>query len=52
MEAEYRPLDPDAMATLVPRVIRELDEATEDELLVLLSDLLWAAWGSITAQNQ
>jgi hypothetical protein len=33
-------------------VIRQLDGESEEESLILLSDLLCAAWGSLTAQNQ
>jgi hypothetical protein len=45
-------LDPVYAAALVTRVIDDIDEADDEQRVALLSDLLCAAWGSISAQNQ
>jgi hypothetical protein len=37
---------------LLARVIADIDGRSEDETVVMLSDLLCAAWGSLVAQNQ
>jgi hypothetical protein len=39
-------------AELVARVVRDIDRRTEDETVVMLSELLCASWGSLEAQNQ
>ena len=52
MESEQWPFDPEAIAMRVPDLIREIDEAGDEELFVLLNDLLCTAWGSSYAQNQ
>jgi hypothetical protein len=52
MEAEKWPPDTDASRELLRAMVRQLDDASEEDGLVLLSNLLCAAWGSVTAQNQ
>jgi hypothetical protein len=52
MEAENWPPDTDASRQLLRAMIRQLDDESEDDSLLLLSNLLCAAWGSVTAQNQ
>jgi hypothetical protein len=52
MEAENWPPDTDASRELLRAMVRELDHASDEDNLVLLSNLLCAAWGSVTAQNQ
>jgi hypothetical protein len=52
MEPNDCPLDPKSAAALVVRVIDEIDASSEEQRDVLLADLLCAAWGSISAQNQ
>lgn len=52
MEAENWPPDTDASRQLLRAMIRQLDDESGDDTLVLLSNLLCAAWGSVTAQNQ
>ena len=52
MEAENLPPDTDASRELLHAVVRQLDDESEAESFVLLSNLLCAAWGSVTAQNQ
>jgi hypothetical protein len=52
MEAENLPPDTDASRELLRAVVRQLDEESEEDSLALLSNLLCAAWGSVTAQNQ
>jgi hypothetical protein len=52
MEAENLPPDTDSSRELLRAVVRQLDEESEDDSLLLLSNLLCAAWGSVTAQNQ
>jgi len=52
MEPEIWPLDSRAAATLVVRVIDDIDASSEECRDLLLADLLCAAWGSIRAQNQ
>ena len=52
MEAENWPPDTDASRELLRAVVRELDNESDEDSLVLLSNLLCAAWGSVTAQNQ
>jgi hypothetical protein len=52
MEPEVWPLDPVSAAALVVRAIDDIDQATEDDQVTLLSELLHAAWGSTWAQDQ
>jgi hypothetical protein len=52
MEAENWPPNTDASQELLRATVRQLDDASEADRLVLLSNLLCAAWGSVTAQNQ
>ncbi len=52
MDSDCWPQDPQAVYAQVRLVVRELDEANEEDSLTLLSDLLCAAWGSVIAQNQ
>ncbi|HTA33198.1 MAG TPA: hypothetical protein VK721_07215 [Solirubrobacteraceae bacterium] len=52
MEAENLPPDTGARRELLRALVRQLDEESEGDSLVLLSNLLCAAWGSVTAQNQ
>jgi hypothetical protein len=47
-----RPLDPITAAALVSRVIDDIDATDVEGRDALLADLLAAAWGSLTAQNQ
>jgi hypothetical protein len=52
MDADSWPRDAATASARLRGVIRELDDASEEDSLELLSDLLCAAWGSVTAQNQ
>ncbi len=52
MEPNSWHLDPISAASLVLRVIDDIDESTDEERDALLSDLMCASWGSIEAQNQ
>ncbi len=52
MEPSNQPLDPKTTAALVVRVIDDIDASSEEQRDNLLCDLLCAAWGSISAQNQ
>lgn len=52
MEPNDWPLDPISAAALVVRVVDDLDSSTEEQRDELLGELLYAAWGSIWAQNQ
>jgi hypothetical protein len=52
MEPDSWPLDPAITFARVQAVIRQLDGESEGESLILLSDLMCAAWGRVTAQNQ
>jgi hypothetical protein len=52
MERDEWPPDTGEARERLRTVILELDDASEDDGLVLLSKLLCAAWGSVTAQNQ
>jgi hypothetical protein len=52
MEPKEWPLDRASTAALVVRTIDELDSSSEEQLDILLGELLYAAWGSIWAQNQ
>jgi hypothetical protein len=52
MDPDSWPHDPAVAFARLRRVIRQLDGESEEESLILLSDLLCAAWGSLTAQNQ
>jgi hypothetical protein len=46
------PLDRKAAAALVARTVDAIDASTQEERDALLTDLLYAVWGSIWAQNQ
>ncbi len=52
MGPEDCPLDRVKTAALVLRVIDELDASSEEQRDALLCELMCAAWGSISAQNQ
>lgn len=52
MEPNDQPLDSVAAAALVARAIDDIDESSEEEQCTLLSELLYAAWGRLQAQNQ
>jgi len=52
MEAENWPPNTDASRELLRAMVRQLDGESEEDSLTLLSNLLCAAWGSVTAQNQ
>jgi len=52
MESDSEPLDALAAAALVVRVVHDIDHSSEEEFVVLLSDLLCAAWPTWWAQNQ
>jgi hypothetical protein len=52
MESDNRPLDRASAAELVVRVVERIDASDDEYCDVLLSDLLFAAWGSVLAQNQ
>jgi hypothetical protein len=52
MESDGSPLDAVSAAALLARVIREIDQSSEERRDVLLSNLLCAAWPSHLAQNQ
>jgi hypothetical protein len=46
------PLDPVSAAALVARVIDDLDATSDEQRDMLLSELQFAAWGNLWAQNQ
>jgi hypothetical protein len=52
MESDSWPLDAVSAAALVARVIRDIDQSSDEHRNVLLSDLLCAAWPSCWAQDQ
>jgi hypothetical protein len=52
MEPDSWPLDAVSAAELLARVIRDIDQSSEQNRDVLLSDLLCAAWPSRWAQDQ
>jgi hypothetical protein len=52
MEREIWPHDRAYATALVARTVRDIDRRGYDRSDLLLSDLMCAAWGSITAQNQ
>jgi hypothetical protein len=52
MESEGWPLDAVSAAALVSRVIDDLDQRSQEDTTILLSDLLCAAWPSCWAQDQ
>jgi hypothetical protein len=52
MDADSWPRDAATASERLRRLVREVDDSSEEETLALLSDLLCAAWGSVTAQNQ
>jgi hypothetical protein len=52
MEPDGGPLDAVSAAALVARVVSELLRSSEEDKVVLLSDLLCAAWPTRRAQEQ
>ena len=52
MESFDWPHDRASAAELVVRVVDSIDASDDEYRDVLLSDLLFAAWGSVPAQNQ
>jgi hypothetical protein len=52
MGSQDWPLDAASAAALVERVICDLDDRSDEDSDVLLSDLLCAAWPSCWAQDQ
>jgi hypothetical protein len=52
MEPDDIPLDPIRAAALVARTIDDIDASTVEQRETLLTDLLCAAWGSMSGQNQ
>lgn len=45
-------IDPVAVAAVVVRAIDDIDASNDDDRMILLADLLSAAWGTPLAQNQ
>jgi hypothetical protein len=52
MERTNGPLDRKSAADLVARAVQDIDASGDSERDALLTDLLYAVWGSIWAQNQ
>jgi hypothetical protein len=52
MEPDGGPLDAVSAAALVARVVTQLLRSSEEDEVVLLSDLLCAAWPTRRAQEQ
>ena len=52
MEPKDWPLDRVSTAALVVRAVEDLDASSEEQRDDLLCELLYAAWGSLWAQNQ
>jgi hypothetical protein len=52
MDREGWPLDAASAAALVARVSRDLDCRSDEDVDILLSDLLCAAWPTCWAQDQ
>jgi hypothetical protein len=52
MKPKDWPLDPISAAALVARVIDDLDTSSDEQRDALLSELMFAAWGNLWAQNQ
>jgi hypothetical protein len=52
MDSDSDPLDAVSAAALVARVVGDIDRSSEQDCVVLLSDLLCAAWPSRWAQEQ
>ena len=52
MEFDSGPVDAVPDATLVARVAGDSDHSDKDQRDALLSDLLCAAWPTLTAQSQ
>jgi hypothetical protein len=50
--SEGWPLDAASAASLVARVVRDIDRRYDEDVDVLLSDLLCAAWPTCWAQDQ
>ena len=52
MEPSNSPLDRKTATALVEHAVQSIDASTDDDRDTLLGDLLSAAWGTITSQNQ
>jgi hypothetical protein len=52
MESDNWPLDRASAAELVVGVVERIDASDDEYRDALLSDLPFAAWGSVRAQNQ
>jgi hypothetical protein len=52
MEPNDWPLDSVSAVALIRRVIDDIDRGGEEQRDTLLCELLYVAWGSISAQNQ
>ena len=52
MESDNWPLDRASAAELVVRAVDSIDASDDEYRDVLLSDLPFAAWGSVRARNQ
>jgi hypothetical protein len=52
MEPDSGPVDAVPDVTLVARVAGDIDHSDKDQRDALLSDLLCAAWPTLTAQSQ
>jgi hypothetical protein len=52
MESDSGPVDAIPDATLVARVAGDIDQSDAEQRDALLSDLLCAAWPTLTAQSQ
>lgn len=52
MEADEWPPGTDETRERLRAVVLELDDASEEDGIALLSNLLCAAWVTVTAQNQ
>jgi hypothetical protein len=52
MDSDPAPLDAASAAALVARVVRDVDESSDEQRDILLADLLCAAWPSCSAQDQ
>jgi hypothetical protein len=52
VEPENMFSDPTSMATVVVRVVDEIDTMSDEESAALLCAMMRAAWGNSLAQNQ
>jgi hypothetical protein len=52
MEPLKWPLDRKATVELVERAVVDIDASGDDDRDALLTDLLYAVWGTMLAQNQ